>query len=139
MSVSLKSPTIVLLTVADGGTIPLTVEDLRSLNKSEDSDGSENDTLVDDSGLSPSNRTERIVARNAVRNQAAQINAPVEIDIWKDVNRLVIEDNVAEGQGLQINYGTTFKIMSTLMDQQEDRIAVRRRAVPRRAVPRRKA
>lgn len=118
MSEAPQNHAVVLLTIADGGTVPLTLEDLRSLNRGTDN-GSEDGTLFDDSGFSPHNRTERIVVRNTARNQAAQINAPVEIDIWKDVDRLVIEDNVAEDQALQINYGTTFEITSKLMDRQE--------------------
>lgn len=62
--------------------------------------------------------------RNIARHQAAQINAPVEIDMWENVDRLVIEDNVAEGQALQINYGTTFEITSKLMDRQGEILAV---------------
>ena len=110
-----------LLMIAEDGTVPITEMDLRSLSKEGD-ESSEDETLVDDAEMSPRDlpiRTERIILRNIARNQSAQINAAIETDIWKDVNRLVIKDNVAEDQALQFNYGATLEITSLLLDRRD--------------------
>jgi hypothetical protein len=115
--------------IAEDGTVPITEKDLRSLSKEEGDESSEDETLVDDAETSPRDlpiRTERIILRNTARDQAAQVNAPIETDIWKDVDRLVIKDNVAEGQALQLNYGTTLAITSLLLDRQDKIITMPR-------------
>jgi hypothetical protein len=122
---------VTLLIVTEDGTVPLTWEELRLLNIKEDSDSSGDDTLVGDTQL-PSRKlpvkTERIIQQNTVRHQAAQINGPAtEIDLWKDVSRIVIKDNVAEDQALQINYATPWEVTSKLLNHHREKVA----SVPR--------
>jgi hypothetical protein len=110
---------VILLIVTEDGTVPLTWEELRLLNIKEDSDSSGDDTLVGDTQL-PSRKlpvkTERI------------INGPAtEIDLWKDVSRIVIKDNVAEDQALQINYATPWEVTSKLLNHHREKVA----SVPR--------
>jgi pyruvate/2-oxoglutarate dehydrogenase complex dihydrolipoamide acyltransferase (E2) component len=49
------------------------------------------------------------------KNQAIQINAPLAKDIWKNVNRIVIKNNVAEHDAIQINYTNPLENMMELM------------------------
>jgi hypothetical protein len=107
----------------------LTLADLKSLSNEGDGEDSGDETLVDESESPVRNgpiKTERIILRNEARNQALQINAALQEDIWKDINRLVIRDNVAEDQALQVNYGTTHEMTLLLLDRQDKRIAARR-------------
>lgn len=117
---------VTLLSVTEDGTVPLTWEELRLLSVKEDSDSSRDDTLVDDDEL-PSRRlpvkTERIIMQNTARFAAAQINGPMGPDIWADIDRLVIKDNVAEEHALQVNYGITLDSACILLDRQREMIA----------------
>ena len=58
-----------------------------------------------------------------------QINAALGEDIWKDMNRLIIKDNVAGNQSVQVNHGTTLEATLLLLDRQDERIAAVRRKV----------
>jgi hypothetical protein len=49
------------------------------------------------------------------KNQAIQINAPLGKDIWKSVNRIVIKNNVAEHDAIQINYTNSLEDTMALM------------------------
>ena len=71
-------------------------------------------------------KTERIVRRNNASNRAVQINAPLEEDLWKNVDRLVIEDNMADSQGIQVNYAITREMVVVMFDQQNKLIAAER-------------
>ena len=107
-----------LMTV-DDGHVPLTLADLKALDKEVRADGedSEDETLVDELETSPREaaiKTERIVINNASRGYAVQVNAPLDTDMYKDLSSLRIQDNVAEEQSVQINYGTTTKSLSIL-------------------------
>ncbi|KAI4608844.1 hypothetical protein J4E83_008883 [Alternaria metachromatica] len=109
------------LTILDDGFVPLTLADLKALDKAGHGDGedSEDETLVDDSEASPREvpvKTERIVINNASRGYAVQVNAPLDTDIYKHLSSLRIQDNVAEEQSVQINYGTTTKSLSILLE-----------------------
>ncbi|KAH9875717.1 hypothetical protein IAQ61_003181 [Plenodomus lingam] len=120
---------------SNDGTIPLTRADLKSLTEEDGDEDSGDETLVDDSEF-PSKelpiKTERIILRNSARHQALQINAAAGEDIWKDISRLVIQDNVAEDQALQVNYGTTFKVTKYLLAEQNKRIAGSNRTMERK-------
>ncbi|EDU45107.1 conserved hypothetical protein [Pyrenophora tritici-repentis Pt-1C-BFP] len=111
----------------DDGTVPLTLADLASLNDDENSENSGDETLIGDSDTCSQEiplKTERIVRRNEVHNKALQVNAALGEDLWKDVNRLVIEDNKADSQGIQINYAMPRDMMMMMLDQQSKAIAV---------------
>jgi hypothetical protein len=126
--------------ITDDGLVPLTAEDLkahRSYKKSNsgtdgcnsdteesdsDTDNSLDETLIDDAEASAHNspkQTERRVLRNTARNQAFQVNCPIGEDVWKDIDRLVIEDNVAEDQSMQFNYGMSFDMALAFMDRHQ--------------------
>jgi hypothetical protein len=49
------------------------------------------------------------------RDQAIQINAPLGKDIWKNVDRTVIKNDIAENDAVQINYINTVEDMMALM------------------------
>jgi hypothetical protein len=110
-----------MLTLIDDGIIPLTPADLKSLRDAAADSDSEDETLIDDSDSSTSSKSkkrvsiERIILRNMAKNQAMQINAPVGEDIWKSIDRIVIEDNIAEDEAVQINYPNTLEAMMTLL------------------------
>jgi hypothetical protein len=110
-----------VLTLIDDGIIPLTSADLKSLRDAASDEDSEGETLVDDSDSSTGSdikkrvATERIIMRNMARNQAMQINAPVGKDMWKNIDRIVIEDNVAQDNAVQMNYSNTLEVMTALM------------------------
>ena len=63
-----------------------------------------------------------MILRNAARHQALQINAAVGEDIWRKIDRLVIEDNIAEDQAVQVNHGTELEVMMMFLGHQERRI-----------------
>ncbi|KAA8623364.1 hypothetical protein PtrSN002B_010267 [Pyrenophora tritici-repentis] len=112
---------------SNDGTVPLTLADLASLNDDENSENSGDETLIGDSDTCSQEiplKTERIVRRNEVHNKALQVNAALGEDLWKDVNRLVIEDNKADSQGIQINYAMPRDMMMMMLDQQSKAIAV---------------
>lgn len=72
---------------------------------------------------------ERIILRNTTRHQAFQINAAFGKDIWKDMERLVIKDNIAENESFQLNHGTTLQAALILLDRQDARIFAARQKV----------
>ncbi|KAF2686953.1 hypothetical protein K458DRAFT_441624 [Lentithecium fluviatile CBS 122367] len=112
---------------SNDGTVPLTPADLKKLAEEDDGEDSADETLVDDSESPPLAdpvKTERIILRNLARDQAFQINAALGKDIWKDINRLVIEDNVAENQAVQINHGTTFEAAKFMRAWQKETIVL---------------
>jgi hypothetical protein len=125
-----------LLTVIDNGTILLTSADLRSLRDAATDGDSEDETLVDDSDSSTGSQTkkrvstERIILRNMAKNQALQINAPVGKDIWKNINRIVIEDNVAQDKAVQINYSNTLEVAIALLKLNSEMITARQENSP---------
>jgi len=119
---------------SNDGTMPLTLAELKALDKEINGDGEDSgdETLVDDSEISPRElpvKTERIITRNTARNQALQVNAALEQDMWKDINRLKIQDNVAEDQSCQVNYPISRDIFSMMLDRQS-KIAVPSRQRP---------
>ncbi|KAH3920273.1 hypothetical protein HBI56_067700 [Parastagonospora nodorum] len=100
---------------SNDGTVQLTPADLRSLRNNANGEDSEDETLVDDSDSSTGSTTkkrvttERIILRNMARDQALQINAPIGKDLWKAIDRIVIEHNTAEGEAVQVNYNNTLE------------------------------
>jgi hypothetical protein len=112
---------IKVLTRIDDGTVPLTSADWRSLKDVADDQNSDDETLVDDSDSSTGSETrkraliERIVLSNMAKDQAIQINAPLGKDIWKDVDRTIIKNNVAEHDAVQVNYINTLEDTMALM------------------------
>ena len=120
-----------MLTLIDDGIIPLTQADLRSLRHGATDSDSEDETLVDDSDSSISSKpkkrvsTERIILRNMAKNQAMQINAPVGTDIWKSIDRIVIEDNIAQDEAVQINYSNSLEVMIALLRLNNEMITAR--------------
>lgn len=100
----------------DDDTILLTPADMRSLRDAVDGEDSGDETLVEDFGSerseSPPKRvsTERIILRNMAKDQALQINAAIGEDIWKEIDRIAIEDNVASNDAIQINHSNTLEV-----------------------------
>jgi hypothetical protein len=123
-----------VLTRIDDGTVPLTSADLRSLRNEGDRDDSEDETVVNDSDSSTGSSTRkrvstsRIILRNMAKQQALQINAAVGDDIWKNISRLEIKDNIAEDQAIQINHGNTLEVVMALIGRQGKIIAAREKA-----------
>jgi hypothetical protein len=117
-----------VLTVTDDGTVTLTPADLKSLRNEEDRDDSEDETLVGDSDSSSSFvgkkrlTTERIILRNTAKQQSLQINGALGEDLWKDINRLVIQENISEDECVQVNHATTLEAVLLLLDKQDERI-----------------
>ena len=108
-------------------------DDGEETDGSEASDDSQDSTLVDDSesrsSLAPV-KSERIIMKNLTRNQALQINAALGEDIWKEMDRLVIKDNVAEHESIQVNHATSLEVFKFLLETQDKKIAmVRQRSV----------
>jgi hypothetical protein len=110
-----------VLTRTDDGTVPLTSADWRSLRDAVDDQNSDDETLVDDSDSSTGSETkmrasiERIVLSNMAKDQAIQINAPIGKDIWKNIDRIIIKNNIAEDNAIQLNYSNTLEDMMALM------------------------
>ncbi|OAL01576.1 hypothetical protein IQ06DRAFT_125905 [Phaeosphaeriaceae sp. SRC1lsM3a] len=102
-------------------TILLTPADMRSLRDAVDGEDSGDETLVEDSGserseFSPKRvSTERIILRNMAKDQALQINAAIGEDIWKEIDRIAIEDNVASNDAVQINHSNTLEVTLALL------------------------
>lgn len=71
-------------------------------------------------------KTERIIMRNLAHHQAIQINAALGEDIWKELGRLEIADNIAEDQAIQVNYGMSLEAFAFLADRQAKAIHMRR-------------
>lgn len=115
------------LKIADDNVIPLTAADLRLLEREYDGEDSGDETLVDGSE-NPSQESfvkrERIILRNTARNQALQINAAVGEDIWKDVGRLVIKDNMAEDEAMQFNHGMELDVALSFIEIQGSRLGL---------------
>ena len=133
-----------MLIIVDDGTVPLTPADLRALSDEDDGNDSPDETLGDeDDGNDSPNETlvddsespihdvpmkmERIILRNTARHQAMQINAALGEDVWKEMDRLVIKDNVAEDQAVQVNHGTTIETFMFLVEHQDRKIAARQK------------
>lgn len=133
-----------MLIGVDDGTVPLTLADIKALEKTEraaeindEGEGSGSDDekdsaieLVDDESTSQtpsllSVKTERIILRNTARHHAIQINAALGDDIWKELNRLVVKDNIAEDNAMQLNYGVTAEMGLRLLDIQSQRIGAK--------------
>jgi hypothetical protein len=117
------------LTTVDDGTVPLTQADLESLTSEDSGEDSGDETLVDDSESSlrnASDTTERIILRNTALQQALQINAALGEDIWKHMSRLVVKDNRADGQTVQLNHAITLEAFTLAMDRQDMKIAAAR-------------
>lgn len=109
--------------------MPITAEELRSLTSDEGDNSSEDGTLVDDSEISPGDlpgKTTRDINHNRATAESLQINAAIETDIWKDMARLSIKHNVAEGRAVQINHGITLQVLSFMRDWQDHNIAASR-------------
>ena len=97
-----------------------------SLNDDDSSENSQGETLVNDSETRPRKifpKIERIIKSNKACNKAIQINAPFETDIWKDVDRLVVEKNEADNQAIQLNNPITREMMMVMFEQQNKIIA----------------
>ncbi|KAH7066423.1 hypothetical protein BKA63DRAFT_161409 [Paraphoma chrysanthemicola] len=119
---------------SNDGLVPLTKADLKALSReaNDNDEDSEDETLVDDTEGPVRHipaKTERIILRNAARHQAVQINAAIEEDIWAHIDRLVIKENTAEDQCLQVNYPTSLDITMLMLEVQSGRIGV---PMPRR-------
>jgi hypothetical protein len=61
--------------------------------------------------------------RNIAKPQSIQVNAAIGEDICKHITRMVIKDNIAENEAIQINHGNTPEAMLLFFDQQDKRIA----------------
>ncbi|OAK93735.1 hypothetical protein IQ06DRAFT_235761, partial [Phaeosphaeriaceae sp. SRC1lsM3a] len=102
------------------GTILLTRDDLRALAGADDSDNNGDEKLMDDSDYDsdlPRQKevlTERITSNDLARDQALHSNGVVE-DIWNEIERNVIEDNVASEDAVQINHRSTLEVTLALL------------------------
>jgi hypothetical protein len=50
------------------------------------------------------------------QHQSCQINGPVGEDIWKDLGRLEIRDNIAKDQAAQFNYAISLNALKAVME-----------------------
>lgn len=104
------------------GTIPLTKADLQSLSSTSTDSDDASDTLAcsssdaEEISFDIPKRLERIILRNMTRDQSLQINGPVGEDIWKDITRLEIRENEADGFSTQVNYPITIEVFRMLLE-----------------------
>ena len=82
----------------------LTEEDLDTLG-----------SFVESSAEEENMGTERKILNNVSQFQALQINAPIGKDIWAHIDRLVIENNRADGLSTQVNYPISVNIFYSLL------------------------
>lgn len=120
---SVPSPPLI---ATDDGFVPLTADDLKALSNdggsSSDSENSLGETLVDDLETSARHsppKIEREISRNSARDAAFQVNSAIGEDTWKNVDRVVIEDNVAENLSTQFNYAMSLEVALALMCQRQ--------------------
>ncbi|KAF2436138.1 hypothetical protein EJ08DRAFT_579382, partial [Tothia fuscella] len=124
-----KQPSINAILVGDG-TVPLTLTELASINSDEDDTDSNASTLLDSTDANPSTqgkvqpdrKTERIILRNATRDQAVMLNGPIGKDLWVDIARLEVVDNTASGDSMMFNYATSMEVFKTLVALQTNRL-----------------
>jgi hypothetical protein len=74
--------------------------------------------------LSPEAKT-RIVCNCLARDQAIQILAAVDVDLWKDIAFVKIEGLVAMDEAIQIAVPVTREVYNDSLDRQDKRIARR--------------
>ena len=55
------------------------------------------------------------IRNNITRDQALQINAPIGSDLWKNLSKLDIFENVAEGNSRQFNYAQNMDVYRNQM------------------------
>jgi hypothetical protein len=71
--------------------------------------------------LSPEAKT-RIVCNCLARDQAIQILAAVDVDLWKDIAFVKIEGLVAMDEAIQIAVPVTREVFNDSLDRQERRL-----------------
>ncbi|KAF1979582.1 hypothetical protein BU23DRAFT_100983 [Bimuria novae-zelandiae CBS 107.79] len=112
---------------SDDGYVPLSEADLRSLDNENHDEDNISETLVDDDSITNlstlSTKTERVIKGNSARHQALQINASLGEDVWKEIDRLEIKDNIAEDHSIQVNHGMTLEVLSLLVGIQAKKMA----------------
>lgn len=67
---------------------------------------SENSTL-ESVGVKSKDSTSRVVERNETKDQALQLNAPIGIGGFVEVDHLVIMDNKAVNRSIQVNHAVS--------------------------------
>lgn len=74
--------------------------DIASLSDSESS-------TLDSVGVKSKDSTSRVVERNETQDQALQLNAPIGIGGFVEVDHLVIMDNKAVNRSIQVNHAVS--------------------------------
>lgn len=85
----------------DDGTIYLKDSDIASLSGSDDS------LSLDDEDTLVAGTTSRRVERNETQDVAMQLNAPIGVGGFVEVDHLVIVDNKAINKSLQVNHAVS--------------------------------
>lgn len=107
--------------VADDGIVPLTPDDLRQLSREDDESDSSDETLVDAAEFPRrcvSGFTKRVTLNNVAESRSFQVNAPIGEDIYKDVDCVIIKNNKAGSQAMQINYALDYELALRMLDIQ---------------------
>jgi hypothetical protein len=107
--------------------VPLSKADIAALNDEETSSTADSKAAA---------ISERIIVGNSTQDQAFQINGAAGEDIWQDISRIEIRNNIATGSSFQINHATTFEVLKYTMERQ-DRILAEERKEKREAQERR--
>ncbi|KAH7381149.1 hypothetical protein DE146DRAFT_277879 [Phaeosphaeria sp. MPI-PUGE-AT-0046c] len=106
---------------SNDGTVPLTPDDLERLGRQND-DSDTDETLVDEDEFLQRGGmgfTKRVVRDNETQHLALQINGPIERDMYKDVNCIVIKGNKASNHSIQTNYPVSLEVAMRLFDIKE--------------------
>lgn len=75
--------------------------------------------------LSPEAKT-RIMCKYLNRDQAIQLLAPVDVDLWKDIAFVKIDDLVATNDAIQIAVPVTREVYNGSLHRQDKMITIRR-------------
>jgi len=90
--------------VQDNGTVALNSEDIKDISGI--------DVPLSDATLP---NTLRIVYNNLTEDQALQINGPIGKDGWLEASHLLIEENKAHGDSIQVNHAIPESVFDKLL------------------------
>jgi hypothetical protein len=105
-----------------GNPVQLRDTDIASLGSDDNfsTDGSR--AMTTNSTRTLATITERIVIGNSTKAQALMVNAAVGEDIWKDLDRLEIRENIAEDSSTMVNHAISKDVLKLMMDRQDLRV-----------------
>jgi hypothetical protein len=108
-------------TPSDSGILSMDSEDYTSTDSSSEGSGPDRPAFT-----MPQVPMTRKIKRNTTKRGASMFNAPLGEDLWKNVQVVEIEDNVAEEDSMMINYHLDERGMALAREQQEWRQAQHR-------------